>query len=58
MINLLSQYHAGDLELWELLYEGTTLHSIKTVCSYLTDEGQKEFEGYHFDDLIDYYQSI
>ena len=58
LYKLLSQYQQGELELFDLLDEGTRyFDSIRGVASWLTSEGKKDFDGYHFDDLVDYYNS-
>ncbi len=57
LYTLLHSYHKGTLELFELLDESLQyFDSIRGVCSWLTIDGKDEFDGYHYDDLVDYYK--
>ncbi len=58
LYSLLNSYHDGKITLFDLLDDSMTFFdSIRGVCSWLTIDGKKEFDGYHFDDLVDYYLS-
>ena len=59
LYSLLNEYQTGKIELYELL-EGSVQYfaSIRGVCAWLTCDGKNNFDGYHFDDLMDYYKSI
>jgi len=54
---LLNSYQSGNLDLFELLDESLKFFdSIRGVAGWLTSQGQKPFDGYCFDDLVDYYR--
>ena len=57
LYDLLTQYEQGKIDLFELLDESNRyFDGIRGVCAWLTSNGQKPFDGYDFDDLVDYYR--
>mgnify|MGYP003120496269 FL=1 len=58
LYGLLNEYNIGELDLFTLLDESLNyFYSIRGVCAWLTNEGKNNFDGYHFDDLVYYYNS-
>ena len=58
LYRLLDSYHKGNLTLFDLLDESIQyFDSIRGLCAWLTAEAHQDFDGYCFDDLVDYYRS-